>query len=373
MAMGTKEAKQEKVSNSNGLVQLITNMLTQKQNMKPIGGDNGNDNNNIDTQLTNEIANFADIILSCIEIAGQNQNNTPANPNQTGTPATDASTGGNPVTAPADNSSMSINGKGQINETGEQNAQTGITLKQDAQQTAQQKGVGVKFENNVITFKYPRIKMTNPKKKWQSLYFNIVLDNAKNVTGVSLWSDIVAQARTDDFKQKVSVVNAIERAIKAYQGKVADSRFEDIASWNALPNDDKSNAINDSIQVSYSHKVLKESVATNTVITRTFKNFPRKSYVLSESYFDLGRDTSKLSNHAVAKRFKTKANVYEYVKNNLDAKIYKLTESQTYNVCSYTHNKPSLMTPLYENVYVVRFDDDDNVSSIKYLGKFKIQ
>ena len=65
--------------------------------------------------------------------------------------------------------------------------------------------------------------------------------------------------------------------------------------------------------------------------------------------------------------------MYEYVKNNLDAKIYQLTESQTYTICSYTHNKPSLMTPLYENVYVVRFDNDDNVSSIKYLGKFKIQ
>ena len=130
---------------------------------------------------------------------------------------------------------------------------------------------------------------------------------------------------------------------------------------------------NSSIEVSYSHKVVNESITTNTLVTRTFKNFPRKSYVLSESYFDLGRDTSRLSNPVVAKRFKTKANVYEYVKNNLDAKIYQLTESQTYTICSYTHNKPSLMTPLYENVYVVRFDNDDNVSSIKYLGKFKIQ
>jgi hypothetical protein len=133
------------------------------------------------------------------------------------------------------------------------------------------------------------------------------------------------------------------------------------------------NQQNSSIEVSYSHQVVNESITTNTIVTRTFKNFPKKSYVLSESYFDLGRDTSRLSNPVVAKRFKTKANVYEYVKNNLDAKIYQLTESQTYTICSYTHNKPSLMTPLYENVYVLRFDNDDNVSSIKYLGKFKIQ
>ena len=129
----------------------------------------------------------------------------------------------------------------------------------------------------------------------------------------------------------------------------------------------------ESVDVSYSHKIVNESVATNTVITRTFKNFPSKSYVLSESYFDLGNDTSKLSNSSFVKKFKTRANVYEYVKNNLDAKIFQLTESQTYKISSYTGCKPSLMTPLYENVYVVRFNSDDTVSSINYLGKFKIQ
>ena len=156
---------------------------------------------------------------------------------------------------------------------------------------------------------------------------------------------------------------------------VIDSCFNQfntlIKKYNMVPQ--IKNQQNSSIEVSYSHQVVNESITTNTIVTRTFKNFPKKSYVLSESYFDLGRDTSRLSNPVVAKRFKTKANVYEYVKNNLDAKIYQLTESQTYTICSYTHNKPSLMTPLYENVYIVRFDNDDNVSSIKYLGKFKIQ
>ena len=74
-----------------------------------------------------------------------------------------------------------------------------------------------------------------------------------------------------------------------------------------------------------------------------------------------------------AKRLKTRGQVFGYVKSNLDAKIFNLTESQTYKVSSYTGYRPSVMTPLYENVYVVKFNDDDTVSTMKYLGKFKIQ
>lgn len=225
---------------------------------------------------------------------------------------------------------------------------------------------------NIICKKLGMTKGDN-QSEWQAIRFSMRLEYGKDDGFVSVFVDQNKMPiNRQEFEQAVGKNNAqgmyslITKAIEYQQGKFNGTRF-DVPGENGAP--DKF----ESIQVSYSHKVVNESITTNTLVTRTFKNFPRKSYVLSESYFDLGRDTSRLSNPVVAKRFKTKANVYEYVKNNLDAKIYELTESQTYTICSYTHNKPSLMTPLYENVYVVRFDNDDNVSSIKYLGKFKIQ
>jgi hypothetical protein len=153
-----------------------------------------------------------------------------------------------------------------------------------------------------------------------------------------------------------------------------DAKFLVTKDFDALDDRKKQKwSSNEGVKVSYSHKVMNEGVSTNTVITRYFKNFPKKAYVLSESYFDLGRDTSKLSNSMFAKKLKTRSQVFEYVKSNLDAKIFNLTESQTYKVSSFTGYRPSLMTPLYENVYVVKFNDDDTVSTMRYLGKFKIQ
>ena len=166
----------------------------------------------------------------------------------------------------------------------------------------------------------------------------------------------------------------IRRLWSAYGQKVADAKILVASDFKNLSDAKKQQwSSNEGVKVSYSHKVMNEGVSTNTVITRYFKNFPKKAYVLSESYFDLGRDTSKLSNSMFAKKLKTRSQVFGYVKENLDAKIFNLTESQTYKISSYTGNRPSLMTPLYENVYVVKFNDDDTVSTMKYLGKFKIQ
>ena len=225
---------------------------------------------------------------------------------------------------------------------------------------------------NIICKKLGMTKGDN-QSEWQAIRFSMRLEYGKDDGFVSVFVDQNKMPiNRQEFEQAVGKNNAqgmyslITKAIEYQQGKFNGTRF-DVPGENGAP--DKF----ESIQVSYSHKVVNESMVTNTVVTRTFKNFPRKSCVLSESYFDLGRDTSKLSNPSFVKKLKTKANVYEYVKNNLDAKIFKLTESQTYSVSSYTGYKPSLMTPLYENVYVVRFDSDDNVSSIKYLGKYKIQ
>ncbi len=356
MAMGTKEVKQEKVSDSNGLVQLITNMLTQKQNMKPIGGDEHNDGD--DKGKDGTWVNFEkrlDVItqdvVKCIEfkLPQQNQQNTPdvsVNPTQRDIGMVQSN---NPVTK-------------------------GLTIKLEKNENQQWLHIvdaGIYYTNKDMTWQNPTTF---------SIGFDVNAIKSSNGSPVPCKLKLTEEFGIDSdsrllAKPGTNLRSEIRRLMVEYGKKVDDAKVMIATDYNKLDGGKKQkwSSSNESIQVSYSHKVLKESVATNTVITRTFKNFPRKSYVLSESYFDLGRDTSKLSNPAVAKRFKTKANVYEYVKNNLDAKIYKLTESQTYNVCSYTHNKPSLMTPLYENVYVVRFDDDDNVSSIKYLGKFKIQ
>jgi hypothetical protein len=129
--------------------------------------------------------------------------------------------------------------------------------------------------------------------------------------------------------------------------------------------------IGESITVTYSHNIINEGICTNTIITRTFDDVYKKSYVLSESYFDIGVDASKLSSIDFVKNLKTRQDIFEYVKNNMNAKIYEFTETQTYNISSEQGYVPSLITPLYENVYAVKFDGDD-IAMIKHIGKFKI-
>ena len=131
--------------------------------------------------------------------------------------------------------------------------------------------------------------------------------------------------------------------------------------------------VSTSYNVEYSHSVVNESNSTATVITRKFDNYNKKLYVLSESYFDNGFVTSKLSESSFVKKLKTRKDILSYVKNSATARFDKMTETQTYTVYSTEGYVPSLATPLYENVYVIKMKDDSNVESIKHLGKFKIQ
>ena len=286
---------------------------------------------------------------------------------------------------------------------GQQNPQQGQQNPQQGQQNPQQngkfgivqkgnptvKGLSIKVEGNEqqqwLHIVDAGIYYTKSDMKWQNpttFSIGISVENIKNAKPNSpvecelkIENNFGIKTNTNIFAAKgKNLKSEIRRLWSEYGQKVADAKILVAADFNKLSDAKKQQwSSNEGIKVSYSHKVMNEGVSTNTVITRHFKNFPKNCYVLSESYFDLGKDMSKLSNPVVAKKLKTRSQVFGYVKENLDAKIFNLTESQTYKISSYTGNRPSLMTPLYENVYVVKFNDDDIVSTMKYLGKFKIQ
>ena len=262
---------------------------------------------------------------------------------------------------------------------GQQNGQFQLIqpLNKKEAEIADMKGE-IKDGNGTVTFTANRIMITKPGNTsgWQPMYVTYKFKGLDGTVELFDATHVHIQpttVRSGDFvggNKEESIRNTLGGAINSYQRSKegADCKIEDIDTYNSHGGQQ-----NSSIEVRYSHKVMNEGVSTSTVITRHFKNFPKNCYVLSESYFDLGNDTSKLSNSLYAKRLRTRGQVFGYVKSNLDAKIFNLTESQTYKVSSYTGYRPSVMTPLYENVYVVKFNDDDTVSTMKYLGKFKIQ
>jgi hypothetical protein len=264
-----------------------------------------------------------------------------------------------------------------MNEAGEQQQGKFQIIKPLANNNIADMQGEIKDGKGAVTFKANRIMLTKPGNtaEWQNMYVTFKFDGLNGTAELFDSSQVnisPTTVRSGDFagqSKEKSILNILGNAISSYQRSKegAACKIEDIETYNQMQQQ------NSSVKVSYSHKVMNEGVSTNTVITRHFKNFPKKAYVLSESYFDLGRDTSKLSNSMFAKKLKTRSQVFEYVKSNLDAKIFNLTESQTYKVSSFTGYRPSLMTPLYENVYVVKFNDDDTVSTMRYLGKFKIQ
>ena len=402
-AMSKKDAKSESVSNSAGLSELMKKYT--KDDMKPIGnGANGNGDKKImDQPLMAEIKTLATVISSCIgfgPVQNQSGTSTGANgttqPNAAGQPNTAGQTNGttNGATQPntTGQTNGTTNGATQPNTAGQTNGTTQESLNEDGdvnngmfqllnmpkdENVVKAKG-SIQNGNGSVTFEAQRIKITTPgdATKWQFLYVTFVVKDNKCMAELfdAKTVDTAYEVRPNDVmigKDNVNnIINIINACITKYQRSELGtaSKIEDIETWKKLDTQQ-----NSSVKVSYSHKVMNEGVSTNTVITRQFKNFPKNAYVLSESYFDLGRDTSKLSNSVYTKKLKTRSQVFDYVKSNLDAKIFNLTESQTYKVSSFTGYRPSLMTPLYENVYIVKFNDDDVVSSMKYLGKFKIQ
>lgn len=267
----------------------------------------------------------------------------------------------------------------------QQNAKFGIVQKGNPSV----KGLSIKVEGNDqqqwLHIVDADIYYTKSDMKWQNPTTFSIGISVENIKSAKPNTPVECELKIENnfgIKTNTNIFAAggknlkseIRRLWSQYGQKVADAKILVTNDFKKLSDAKKQQwSSNESVKVSYSHKVMNEGASTDTVITRRFNNIPGKSYVLSESYFDLGRDTSKLSNPSFVKKLKTRGNVFEYVKNNLGAKIFQLTESQTYRVSSYTGYKPSLMTPLYENVYVLRFDSDDNVSLIKYLGKYKIQ
>ena len=341
------------------------------------------ENNGMDKLLMKEIKSLVKVISEHIGFVvdgqqpsqqGQPQQNQQQQPAQQGQPQQNQQQQPQPQNASYD---YNIVNRYVMNEAGEQQQGKFQIIKPLANNNIADMQGEIKDGKGAVTFKANRIMLTKPGNtaEWQNMYVTFKFDGLNGTAELFDSSQVnisPTTVRSGDFagqNKEKSILNILGNAISSYQRSKegAACKIEDIETYNQMQQQ------NSSVKVSYSHKVMNEGVSTNTVITRHFKNFPKKAYVLSESYFDLGRDTSKLSNSMFAKKLKTRSQVFGYVKENLDAKIFNLTESQTYKVSSFTGYRPSLMTPLYENVYVVKFNDDDTVSTMKYLGKFKIQ
>ena len=145
------------------------------------------------------------------------------------------------------------------------------------------------------------------------------------------------------------------------------------AEKNKMNND--TDAVSDSIQISYSvDNVIHESLGTKTVVTRSFDDYMPKWCVLSESVYDDGNGRStKLDSPSIRRRMLTRSDVMKFVKSNNNARIMESAYDHTYEITDYRGYAPSVSTPLYESVMLVKFDNEGNITGKHYIGNNKIQ
>ena len=376
------------IKNLTDAINRLCNALSKKEQLKEVvkvigkGGKTSNKSTwgNYEARLKQ----VGKAVLNCVKFVGANQQNTNGQ-NQQGNGQTP--NGQNPQN-PQGATPQNANGQ---NPQQNANQQIGFVINEAGLADLKKLGVAVEVQNpkggndkmQWLHIRDSKVFCTKPDMTWNNpiVYsFGVNLDAVANAKGgaveceLHLTPEIFIKVSTDVFKAIDSYQFAVRDVSVFYGKKVADAKFLTANDYKKLDDKKKQKwSSNEGVKVTYSHKVVNESMATDTVITRKFNKSFKNLYVLSESYFDLGMDTSKLSNPSIMKTFKTRSDVFGYVKNHMDAKIFPMTESQTYKVSSYNGYRPSLMTPLYENVYAVRFSDDDKVTGIRYLGKFKIQ
>jgi hypothetical protein len=131
---------------------------------------------------------------------------------------------------------------------------------------------------------------------------------------------------------------------------------------------------NESVNVTYSHSSeVSESYSTNVNITRKFDKRMRKWFVLSEAIYDDGSNkVSKLDNPRFRKALLERSDCAGFAKTSKLAKFMPYDLKQNYTLVSEHNYTPSVATPLYESVMLVKFDKMDRVIEKNYLGKHKI-
>lgn len=133
---------------------------------------------------------------------------------------------------------------------------------------------------------------------------------------------------------------------------------------------------NSSMTVEYSYDSQVSESSQNgsiTNITRKFSEKKRNWYVLSEAVYDDGfNKISKLDDPKFVSKLNERYDCTSFAKSSRLAKFMKFESTQNYQLVSEHNYTPSLATPLYESVLLVKIDKMDNVTEKVYLGKFKI-
>jgi hypothetical protein len=130
----------------------------------------------------------------------------------------------------------------------------------------------------------------------------------------------------------------------------------------------------ESVNVTYSHNSeVSESYSTNVNITRKFNKRMRNWFVLSEAIYDDGSSkSSKLDNPRFRKALLERSDCAGFAKTSKLAKFMKYDTVQNYTLVSEHNYTPSVATPLYESVLLVKLDKMDRIIEKNYLGKHKI-
>ena len=184
--------------------------------------------------------------------------------------------------------------------------------------------------------------------------------------------------------EKPEIENALIKIIKAYKEnkQLEDSRFDQaVAAAQETPDastntPDSSTSVTDSVMVKYiSAEVVSEGIDNAVSVTRTFSKYMPKWYILSEFVYDttgIDRfvDFDRLRNR---RKMNTRSDIMNYAKSHDNASVMKFESVQTYKIHNQFGYAPSDVTPLYESVMFVKFDENDNIEEKIYLGNNRIQ
>ena len=131
---------------------------------------------------------------------------------------------------------------------------------------------------------------------------------------------------------------------------------------------------NESIVVTYDYSSdTSESCSTAVNIIRKFDKKMKNWYVLSEAIYDDGSNkVSKLDNQRFVNSLVERSECSAFAKSSKFSKFMPYETKQTYKLVSEFNYTPSVATPLYESVLLVKFDNMDHIIDKKYLGKHKI-
>lgn len=132
----------------------------------------------------------------------------------------------------------------------------------------------------------------------------------------------------------------------------------------------------ESVKITYKTKTsISESTGLNVVNVKRkvsggkFRNW----YVLSEAVYDDGSGyVSKLDNKRVVESMTDRSDFSRFAKTSKLAKFMPFESQQTYVLASDKGYVPSIATPLYESVVLVKFDKMDNVIDKVVIGRNKI-